>query len=216
MVSRGQFLERPTLIPSGDVMLEGLSHRGDFKPGLLILPPPLAEGGGMDHLIAAELAFATAQAGFPSLRFNYRGVGASQGVVSIAAQQWLEDAQNALALARENHGTTPLVATIGASDAVGLRLSTEDELVPALVIVSPSLVRPRDVAQLSRVKVIVASEDDCAAEWKGCLSDNVCFIPHADRRFERGLPAVGKAVVEWLCLLRKNSSFSQAETDNQV
>ena len=33
----------------------------------------------MDHVVAAEVAWAAATAGHPTLRFNFRGVGASQG-----------------------------------------------------------------------------------------------------------------------------------------
>ena len=33
----------------------------------------------MDHVVAAELVWAAARAQHPTLRFNFRGVGASQG-----------------------------------------------------------------------------------------------------------------------------------------
>ena len=80
MVMKGQYLERPTLIPlANGLVLEGVSHRGEKRPGLLVLPPPPLEGSGMDHVVGAELAYAVSHAGFPTLRFNYRGVGGSQG-----------------------------------------------------------------------------------------------------------------------------------------
>jgi alpha/beta superfamily hydrolase len=216
VVFRGQFLERPTLIPSGDVMLEGLSHRGRLKPGLLIVPPPLAEGGSMDSVIAAEVAFAAAQAGFPSLRFNYRGVGASQGIASGVAAEWLHDARQALVVARENQGTAPVAVAIGAADAIGLRLAAEEWL-PGLIIINPTLVRPGDVASVTQIKIVVAANDQRLAtptEWVESLADRACVIPQADRQFTQGLPAVGKAVVEWLRSVRKTSSFSQAGAGN--
>ncbi|HZH75420.1 MAG TPA: alpha/beta hydrolase, partial [Archangium sp.] len=71
MVLKGQFLERSTLIPVGPEVMEGVAHRGDERPPLLVLPPRPEDGGGMDHVIGAELAYAAASAGYPTLRFNY-------------------------------------------------------------------------------------------------------------------------------------------------
>ncbi|MGQ0506530.1 MAG: alpha/beta hydrolase [Myxococcaceae bacterium] len=102
MVTRGQFLERPTLISVGKHVLEGLSHRGAKLPPLLIVPPPPSEGG-MDHVVAAELAWAVTQTGHATLRFNFRGVGASQGKPGGESER-LEDTTAALALLQENSG----------------------------------------------------------------------------------------------------------------
>src|SRR5688572_23837884 len=96
MVLKGQFLERPTLVQHGELVLEALSHRGERRPGLLALPPPPDEGS-MDHVVWAEVVWAAAMAGFPTLRFNSRGVGASQGQPGDAQAQ-LEDARAALQL----------------------------------------------------------------------------------------------------------------------
>src|SRR5687768_14662872 len=104
MVLKGQFLERPTLIPVGGVVLEGLSHRGDKRPPLLIVPPTPEEGGSMDHVVAAEVAWAAATRGFPTLRFNFQGVAGSQGKRSSGAAL-VADAEQALALVHENAGT---------------------------------------------------------------------------------------------------------------
>jgi len=62
MVSRGQYLERPALVPVGQLVLEGLWHRGSKTPPVLVLPPP-PEAGSMDHVVCAELAWAAARAG---------------------------------------------------------------------------------------------------------------------------------------------------------
>src|SRR4051812_9289647 len=107
MVAKGQFLERPTLIPVKKTVLEGLSHRGSKLPALLILPPPPGEGG-MDHVLAAEIAWAAATADHPTLRFNYRGIGASQGEVGTASE-WLTDAEAALRLIEENAKSTSVL-----------------------------------------------------------------------------------------------------------
>ena len=46
----------------------------------------------MDHVVGAELAYAVSHQGHPTLRFNYRGVGGSQGEPSRKPLEWVEDA----------------------------------------------------------------------------------------------------------------------------
>lgn len=203
MVLKGQFLERPTLIPlDGGLVLEGVSHRGENRPGLLVLPPPPIEGSGMDHVVGAELAFALSRAGHPTLRFNYRGVGGSQGAPSKRPDDWLEDARAALQLATDNTGGAPVVvASIGASDAVALRLADTVGLA-GLVFINPSLVRPDDFEARPSVGwpfAVVVAEEDRAQErgrWAAVLErlgGDFSVIPGASRTYQRNLPMVGKA-----------------------
>ena len=45
MVKKGEYLERPALIDVGGLWIEGLFHRGEDKPGLLVCPPIAGEIG---------------------------------------------------------------------------------------------------------------------------------------------------------------------------
>ncbi len=214
MVTKGQYLERPTLIPlAGGLVLEGVAHRGDRAVGLLILPPPPFEGSGMDHVAAAEIAFATSREGHPTLRFNYRGVGGSQGQQSRSAEAWLEDATAALDLAIDNaRGTGAVVASIGASDAVALELAARRE-VAGLALVSPSVVRPGDLAfgPLAVVLPELEFSADLAA-WRAALErldGELTVVSQATSTFLRGLPMVGQAVAA----LVARASLATARTD---
>ncbi len=80
MVAPGQFLERSVAIRTeGDLVLDGLYHRGVRGPACVIAAPHPALGGSMTVPVINELAWALTRAGHPTLRFDYRGVGASQG-----------------------------------------------------------------------------------------------------------------------------------------
>jgi uncharacterized protein len=203
MVLKGQFLERPTLIPVGELVLEGVSHRGSKRPGVLVLPPPPIEGSGMDDVVGAELAFAVSRLGFPTLRFNYRGVGASQGLASRSVDDWLADARAALELSVANaDGAPSVIATLGASDAVGLRLA-ELEAVAGLVLINPSIVRGDDFANrdaLAWELGVVLAEHDPRHDRLGWsttltrLGGDFTVVPAATRSYQRNLPMVGKAV----------------------
>ncbi len=203
VVSKGQFLERPTLIPVRDFFLEGLSHRGDARPPLLIIPPPPKQGG-MNHAVAAEIAWAAAMAGFPTLRFNFRGVGGSQGKPG-GPQERLEDSEAALRVLEENAKVvTAAVSALGASAATALSLHELHPGVSGLCLVSPSEI---DLSDLARVGVpvlaVVGEREDSVP--RAALAASVTeaggrleVIAGADSAFHRNLTEVGKAVVRWL------------------
>jgi alpha/beta superfamily hydrolase len=199
VVSRGQYLERPALIPVGPVVLEGLWHRGRKAPPVLVLPPP-PEAGSMDHVVCAELAWAAARAGRPVLRFNYRGVGASQGSRGDAGAR-VEDGAGALRLLRENTGAVDVaVAAVGGSAEAALALARQNPGIVALVLVSP----PAGVlgAAVGCPLLCILGEDEpgraglvaSAAEGGG----RVEVVAGADARFQRNLPEVGRLALRWL------------------
>jgi alpha/beta superfamily hydrolase len=203
MVAKGQYLERPTLIPlPNGLVLEGVSHRGALRPGLLVLPPPPFEGSGMDHVVGAELAWAVSHLGHPTVRFNYRGVGGSQGEPSRSPAEWLEDATAALQLAMDNtEGQRAVVASIGASDAVALRLS-ELQPLAGLILINPSLAQPSDFEGREvlpwPLAVVIAELDPSQdrGRWSAVLEGHQAdfvVVPGATRTYQRNLPLVGKA-----------------------
>ncbi|MBE4753496.1 alpha/beta hydrolase [Corallococcus sp. ZKHCc1 1396] len=208
MVQKGQFLERSTLIPVGGgqgapLVMEGTVHRGQRSPPLLILPPRPEEGGGMDHVLAAEVAFAAARAGFPTLRFNHRGVGASQGARGTGGAL-VEDAEAAMRVALENAGKSALaVAALHGGARVALALQERHPAVGGLCLVSPD-VDPLSLVRLScPLLVIVGAQDTrlpraalaaAVAEAGGDLE----VIDDAGTTFYRNLPQVGRAAAAWL------------------
>ncbi|MGZ6141660.1 MAG: alpha/beta hydrolase [Myxococcaceae bacterium] len=199
MVSRGQYLERPALIPVGRDVLEGLWHRGARAPPLLVVPPP-PDAGSMDHVVCAELAWAAARAGRPVLRFNFRGVGASQGRPG-GEEARLEDAAGALRLLRENTAQVDVaVAAVGASAGVAVRLASEHPGVVALVLVSPPpgvLLSSLDIPLLC---IVGEGEPGRAGLLAGAeaAAGRVEVVAGADAHFQRNLPEVGRVAVRWL------------------
>lgn len=209
MVLKGQFLERPTLIPvSPELVLEGLAHRGARTPPLLILPPPPLEGSGMDHVVGAELAFAVSRLGHSTLRFNYRGVGGSQGTPARAPELLLEDALAALELAMENAGgALAVVAAIGASDAVALELAKRRPIA-GLALINPSVVLPHDLEALRLPLAVVVAELDERQDrgrW-ATVEGTFTVIPGATRSYQRNLPMVGKAVASLIAQVGASSA----------
>jgi len=202
MVLPGQFLERSTLIPVANVVLEGLSHRGEKRPGVLILSPTPDEGGSMDHVVAAEVAWACAQAGHPTLRFNFRGVGGSQGQ---RGEGLLEDGEAALTVLAENtRSAAPVLVSIGASALLSLGLVKRHPGICGLAMVNPAGVEPTDLLQCERPVVGVIAEEDPRiprAALAAALTESggtLQIIPGTGPTYTRNLPEVGKAVVRFL------------------
>lgn len=208
MVSKGQFLERPTLIPlPNGLVLEGLSHRGERRPGLVVLPPPPLEGGGMDQVVGAEVAYQVSHQGFPTLRFNYRGVGGSQGTPSGDPDDWLADAAAAVRVAMDNiGGERVVVAAVGASDAVALTVAELSSLA-GLILINPSVVQPSDFeARPPALPIaVVVAELDARQDhrrWAAVMAQfqQGCFtvVPGANRTYQKNLPMVGKAAAAFV------------------
>jgi len=191
MVLRGQFLERPTVISSGGFYLEGLSHRGEKPPALLICPPHPSRGASMDSPVCAELAFVATQRGHPTLRFNYRGAGASQGPLSDFAT-CVEDARAALATLRANVESPDVCLAgydFGAEVAIELAGSEND--LSGVVVIAPVSGGGYDFGKLSKLPCpgfVVVAENDALSDRLGlatacqAVGDECAVIPGADRK----------------------------------
>lgn len=143
----------------------------------------------MDHVVGAELSWAAARAGFPSLRFNWRGVGGSQGRRGSLASL-VDDARAALAVARDNaQGAAPFIASIGASAKIAMSLKGDAAGV--------CLVSPTDIEVWPEDVWVVVGQEEPSPRLQAAHG-RLQVIPSADRTFQRNLPWVGKAVVDCL------------------
>ena len=85
--------------PGGtSLALEGIFVAGldDDAVGVVIAAPHPLYGGSMDSPAVNEIAYAAGKAGLASLRFNWRGVGASAGAISGEADDADADYRAAL------------------------------------------------------------------------------------------------------------------------
>jgi uncharacterized protein len=157
----------------------------------------------MDHVVGAELAWAATRARHPTLRFNFRGVGASQGEPGGLASR-LEDAEAALRVLEENTGTVAaVVAALGGSAATALGLVERHPGLAGVALVSPAQLEPEELARVRLPLLVVVGAEEplrqaALAAAVGEAGGALVRVPGADARFQKNLPEVGRSLVRWL------------------
>lgn len=71
--------EKSVVFESGDLKLEGLLDRVEGDRGVVITHPHPQYGGTMHNNVVESLVKAYGKAGYTTLRFNFRGMGRSEG-----------------------------------------------------------------------------------------------------------------------------------------
>ena len=204
---RSLFLEGPA------GRLEAVLNTGQANPAYAAVvahPHPLY-GGTMHNKVVYHVAKTLNALGFPVLRFNFRGAGASQGEHDHGRGE-AEDVRAALAwLAGEFH--LPIVfAGFSFGAAVGLRAACPDDGVRALIALGlPLGAESRQyeyefLESCTKPKLFVSGERDEFAPHQA-LSELVAGLPGphrlvsiagADHFFTGSLPAVQAAIKAWI------------------
>lgn len=226
MVLPGQYLERPTLIvrhPASEttsgLTLEGLYHRGQRSPGVVVCAPHPRMGGSMDSAVVAELAWAFTRRGHATLRFNYEGVGASEGTlqaplpdaVGLPVASLGSESGDAVTAAEHLKACIvgPDVALAGYSfgAAVALAVALErPELTPLVLVAPPTLLFDFSVIEHVQGPVFVAAGeldpfvdlDVLRSLARKCPNVHLERLEGADHAFTRGLTELGSRAAQWL------------------
>jgi alpha/beta superfamily hydrolase len=189
--------------------LEGLfiaaeeSNRG----GAVIAPPHPLFGGSMDTPVVSELAWSCTQAGLASLRFNWRGVGASAGLPSGEFEDAEADVRAALAQLVDTAGGELVLAGYSFGAAVVARVARHAERVRRLLLVAPppDLFGSEGLRGIDGSILLVSGEFDAIApaqrlEALAASHRHARFIliEQADHFFTAGLAGFGAAAADWL------------------
>jgi alpha/beta superfamily hydrolase len=136
--------EEKVFIPSAGIRLEGLlsiQEASSFRGGVILCHPHPQYGGDMDHPVITTAMEAASQEGFSTLRFNFRGVGESEGSYGegIGERQDVKAVTDYLYLRlKDNHSPLILVGySFGAW--AGFPIAIEDGRFEAMVGVAPPL-----------------------------------------------------------------------------
>jgi len=151
---------------SGGFKLEGVWHlpegEGPFPAVIVCHPHPLY-GGSMSSNIVFGICQALALSNIAALRFNFRGVGKSQGNFSGGTAEQ-EDVRAALALvlAAENIGHERIgLAGYSFGGGIAATVAVQDERIKLLALVSPAFMYGgEELKGYLKPKFIIIGEDD--------------------------------------------------------
>jgi len=187
--------------PAGS--LEGMLHLPDSEPvAIAVVAHPLPTmGGTMDNKIVTTLAKTFAELGFATLRFNFRGVGGSEGVFDSGNGE-VEDALAVVQHAREAFGHLPLVLS-GFSFGAYVQARVAQHLHPKahkLVLVGPAVGRFAMPAVPHNTLVIHGEHDEIiplaeAFDWARPQHLPIVVLPEAGHFFHGRLQQLKQIVL---------------------
>ena len=161
------------------VRLEGILHspasKDEKRPGAVICHPHSLYGGSMEVPLVVAIAGELAQRGIVALRFNFRGVGRSQGSYAHGAGE-MADVAGALDFLEGQEGVdSQRLYLIGYSfgAGVGLRHAENDPRIAAVAVVAPYVENYSEslLRSYTKPKLFLAGEGDtvCPTEWLRAL-----------------------------------------------
>jgi alpha/beta superfamily hydrolase len=130
--------------PSGELVLEGIlaipEGDGPFRAVIVCHPHPLY-GGSMDNNIVCNLSEALMQVSLVSFKFNFRGVGGSQGEFDqgIGEREDVEAAISFISTLKEVDSRRIGLAGYSAGVGFALPIGFKDDRIKALAAVSPPI-----------------------------------------------------------------------------
>lgn len=196
-------------MPGAPWALEGV-FLGGADPesgGAVVAAPHPLYGGSMDSPVVAELCFACRRAGYATVRFNWRGVGASGGSPNGDPAQADADYAAALAYLEETVAGPILAAGYSFGAAAAVRVALANPHVRRLLLVAPppALLDAAALAQFrGSALVVVGSRDSFAltAELAQLLGGDARrrleVIQDADHFFACGLGDISRIARAWL------------------
>lgn len=190
--------------PAGTI--EGLWKEASGPPrgsAVFAHPHPL-HGGTLHNKVVYRASQALTAAGFPTLRFNFRGVGQSEGMHD-AGRGEIDDFRAALDEAIRRGGLPALAGGFSFGSAMALRAAATDDRIAALVAVglplaslpAASLPRPRVPALFVTGERDTFGPPALLAEFVQD-SGQVVIVPGADHFFEGKLEELGSAIGRFL------------------
>ncbi len=158
-------MEEIITVKSGRYELEAYWQPGTLKKGVVITHPHPLYGGTMRNPVVETVQIAYAQHGYATLRFNFRGVGSSQGDYDNGVGEQ-DDARAAIAYVNQRNVTSVDMAgySFGAWVNAGVA-AAKRTTIESMLMVSPPvrLIEFENINALSCLNLIVTgSRDDIA------------------------------------------------------
>ena len=206
--------EKPITFMSGGNLLEGSLYIPDASvdnlvPGVIICHPHPRAGGSMDNNVVLACCAGLRSATIAYLRFNFQGVGQSQGVAGdadshvadiLAASEYLKNVEGIVPSSIGVAGYS-----FGGSTVIKALLKGLDPTAVALIACGFPELTPQDKGSLGLSKLVILGGSDSFIDSEavsavaGSLSGNseIHVIPSADHFFMSSEPAISAMIGEF-------------------
>jgi uncharacterized protein len=208
--------EERVTFKSGVLTLEGMvaypEGDGPHRAAVVCHPHPLYGGSMHNNVVEAALEALHAR-GFATMRFNFRGVGQSEGEFDNGHGE-ADDAAAALRFLNEQKGVRDdgaVLAGYSFGAMVAMRAAANVEEVTAIVAVAPPLgmIEPSALGAITKPVVLLAGDQDsyCPANRLVALAERLGpsaqlkLIPGADHFFGSREREITAALIEALAKL---------------
>ena len=157
-------MEEYITFKSGVYGIESRLGKGDTDKGVVITHPHPLYGGDMDNPVVKAIAKAFQQNGYTTLRFNFRGVGGSQGSFADGIGE-MDDVRAAILYLKESGIDQLDLAGYSFGAWVNANLIARSPDIDTMVMVSPpvAFIDFKGIEAINGLKLIVSgSRDDIA------------------------------------------------------
>ena len=195
--------------PSGAIEIAAHSPQGSPRAIAIVAHPHPLFGGSMDNKVVTSVARAFVDSGATTWRFNFRGVGGTEGAHDEGRGE-TDDMLAVIAHARATRPGLPLWMagfSFGGAVALAAAARTAPE---ELILVAPSLKRlaqwqqaGNDESHPANTLVIHGERDDTvpltdSLDWARPREIPVTVVPGADHFFHQRLHLIRLIVSRWL------------------
>jgi uncharacterized protein len=200
-------LALPAVPGEPSIALEGLFVPvPDARAAAVVAPPHPLMGGSMESPVVGEVAWACQKAEAASLRFNWRGVGASAGVSSADLAQADEDYRAALDFLADSVSVPRVACGYSFGALAAARAAQTAPGIRRMILVAPptQMLEADALCRFPGEVLLLAGQDD---EWvdAGVLGEiarqsvaaRVEVIPGCDHFFMSALDEVGRVLARW-------------------
>jgi len=181
---------------------------GPETGGAVVAPPHPLYGGSMHSPVVSEIAFACEKAGIASLRFDWRGVGASAGQPSGEPVDAREDYDAALDFLEESVSPPLVAAGYSYGGATAAAVASRTTVRRLLLVAPPPAMMEADWIRDFKGRVFIAvGENDGISPARELHEiakdlDHVTFelLDDTDHFFMQGpgLGTLGRLAAKWL------------------
>jgi uncharacterized protein len=146
---------------TGNLVLEGLLKRAPGELGVIVTHPHSLYGGDMYNPVVEAVCRVYAAQGYSTLRFNFRGVGASQGSFENGCGE-AQDVHGAIEYLK-NSGIRALHLvgySFGARVLAGLETLPEEVIAEIYIAPPVAFMDFSGVGNRSKLRLVIAGEND--------------------------------------------------------